>query len=228
MSVLSGDHKVDMAFLCKWLQQCTINIWGTPWNRVWVLVNTLKHGTIVNIAWVSFVGWHEVARVLQSPCWWTASFSWDYCDFHPCWSIAHSTGNIVVMNSFEWSCSWLILNYSAPTQCCDVALQVGMQGSLDHWACRGSWHLLQCGSTSFLQPFLHTPAQFQWHLGSCFFPTSYRPPLHFLHQEDLLLLALPSVLEAHKDQADRLVHPFHPSLAAPQCRGGSLYWYHSL
>ena len=84
------------------VEKCTINIWGTPWNRVWVLVNTLKHVMIANIVWVSFVGWHEVARVLQSPCWWTPSFSWDHCDCHPCWSITHSTGNIVVVNSCEW------------------------------------------------------------------------------------------------------------------------------
>ena len=53
--------------------------------------------------------WHEVARVFQSPCWWTLSFSWDDCDCHPCWSIAHSTGNIVVVNSSKWCSSCLIL-----------------------------------------------------------------------------------------------------------------------
>jgi len=58
----------------------------------------------------SFVGWHEVARVLQSPCWRTPSFSWDHCNCHPCWSITHSTGNIVGMNSWEWSSHCPILN----------------------------------------------------------------------------------------------------------------------
>ena len=94
------------------VKQCTIIIWSTSWNRVWVLVNTLKHGTIVNVTWISFVVWHEVARVLQSPCWWTPSFSWDHCDCHPCWSIADSTGNIVFLNSWEWS-SWLWLILSS-------------------------------------------------------------------------------------------------------------------
>ena len=50
------------------------------------------------------------ARVLQSPCRWTMSFSWDHCDCHPRWSIAHSTGSIVFVNSWEWPTVWLILH----------------------------------------------------------------------------------------------------------------------
>ena len=89
------------------VEYCTMSIWGTFWNRVWVLVNTLKHGAIV---WRTPMGWHEVARVLQSPCWWTPSFSWDHCNCHPCWSITQSTGNIVLENSFEWCSPCFILS----------------------------------------------------------------------------------------------------------------------
>ena len=40
-------HSFAMGF--NMVEQCTINAWSTSWNRVWVLVNTLKHGTIVRV-----------------------------------------------------------------------------------------------------------------------------------------------------------------------------------
>ena len=104
----------------------------------------------------------------------------------------------------------------------------------------------------FHQPSLHTPVWCLRHLDSCFSPTSCRPLHHSLVQGDLLLLglpsalgllsvlvvhdllsvlvvqgdllllSLPSVLVVHGDQAPHLVHPFHPVLAVPQCKGRSL------
>ena len=151
------------------------------------------------------------------------------------------------MNRMDWNSPGLVLSSIHRAE-----LQVVLRGSLDHLECRGSWHLLQHDHTRFLQLFLHTLLQFQWHLGSWFFPILFRPPHHSLGQKDLLLLALLfvqlvlvghwhlaplflpylqlvpevpsllSVLEVHEDQEDRLAHPFHPSLAIPQCWGESL------
>ena len=90
------------------VKHSTISIRNTTWHWVWVLVNTLVHSTLVVIPEPCF--WHEVAGVLQSPCWWTPGFSWNHGDCHPCWSIAYSTGYIVIVNSWEWcSCECLIL-----------------------------------------------------------------------------------------------------------------------
>ena len=96
-----AQHSIAVGF--NMVKQSTISTWSTTWYWVWVLVNTLIHGAMT----ITIV-WHEIARVLQSPCWWTLSFSWDHCDCHPCWSIAHSTGDIVLINSREWSSSCLI------------------------------------------------------------------------------------------------------------------------
>ena len=102
-------HSIAAGF-CM-VEYCTIHTCSTPWNRVWVLVDTHKHGTIVRVTWNSSGVWHEVARVLQSPCWWALSFSWDHCDCHPCWNIAHGTGGIVVVKSSKWSSSpWFVLS----------------------------------------------------------------------------------------------------------------------
>ena len=87
------------------VKQSTVSTWSATWYWVWVCVNAFIHGAMM----VTYKFWHEVARVLQSPCWWTLSFSWDHCDCHCCWSIAHSTGDIVLGNTFKWSSPWLIL-----------------------------------------------------------------------------------------------------------------------
>ena len=99
-----AQHSLAVGF--NMVKQSTISTRSTTWHWVWVFVNTLIHGARAAIPPCL---WHEVARVLQSPCWWTLSFSWDHCDCHPCWSIAHSTGNIVVENSSQWCSSCFVL-----------------------------------------------------------------------------------------------------------------------
>ena len=94
-----AGHSIAVSFNME--EYCRISTSSTSWYWVWVLINTLVHGTIVVV--VKYCCWHEVARVLQSPSRWTAGFSWDHHDCHPRWSIAHSTGSIVVMKSWEWS-----------------------------------------------------------------------------------------------------------------------------
>ena len=76
------SHSIAVSF--NMVEQGTIGTGSTPWYWVWVLVNTHIHGTVTPRSWC----WHEVARVLQRPCQWTLSFSWDHCDCHPRWSIA--------------------------------------------------------------------------------------------------------------------------------------------
>ena len=97
------SHSIAVSF--NTVEQGTIGSGSTAWYWVWVLVNTLKHGVMVAI-----VGWQGVARVLQSPCWWTMSFCWYHCDCRPRWNIANGTGSIVVMNSWEWSRICVVLH----------------------------------------------------------------------------------------------------------------------
>ena len=168
------------------VEQSTTCLRGTAWHWVRVLVNTLIHGARGVIP--QSCTWHEVAWVLQSPCWWTLSFSWDHCDCHPCWSIAHSTGDIVVINSCEWHSPCLIL--CSIHHSCALELQAYSWDSLDRQACRDSWLLLPYLHTMIHQPSLHTPVWCLRHLDSYFSPTSCRPLHHSLVQGDLLHLGL--------------------------------------
>ena len=106
MEIWSTDNYIQHMLTLQWTnyrQQQTVftGNYGTSHTRE-IAINYNRYTNCWHsLTWNSFVSRHEVARVLQSPCWWTPSFSWDHCDCHLCWSIAHGTGNIVVVNRVD-------------------------------------------------------------------------------------------------------------------------------
>ena len=93
------SHSIAVSFNMEYRGR--IGTRSSSWYWVWVLVKTLIQGVMM-----ALVGWHEVTRVLQSPCWWTMSYCCNHCDYRPRWTIAHGTGSSVALNSWEgfvWS-----------------------------------------------------------------------------------------------------------------------------